>query len=401
MPQTESLGVVDPYTESEENGAAPSAPAAGTRAPTGPPAMLALEVDAPPAPWPPQVSGVTWRDLGLIDGRQDRQHALEQLADPQVGSSSVVVVCGLTTTPDRGHGAFIAQVREASGAPVGVVLTGGEAFRRRGDADQLEGRIEDWRALADRAGVPTERVVEVDLDHLTDASAAILGELAGAGPAAAGAGRRIESAFDLIVEHMGGWTGDPDEKQRVQLHGAITGLYRSEAATWQAKVGATAERLKSDLAGGLRGGAESVVGMLPERLKSDARWIAAGAAAGAIGCVAAAALAAPAVIGSLPVWTGLGAAVAAVIRASRTIKQASGSPEPLPPSDCGDAVRAAALFALLLELQGRDEAAITRILDETVGDEEPPEIETSAAARTWLDGLRHRLDLALGREAAP
>ncbi|MHC4130287.1 MAG: hypothetical protein ACYSUA_19420, partial [Planctomycetota bacterium] len=134
--------------------------------------------------------------------------------------------------------------------------------------------------------------------------------------------------------------------------------------------------------------------------KADARWIAAGAAAGALGCVAAAAFAAPAVIGALPVWSALGAAVAAVIRATKTVTKAPDTADEPIPSGRGDAVRAAALFALLLELQGREEAAITRILDATVGDDEPPEMETTAAARGWLDGLRHRLDLALAGEAA-
>jgi hypothetical protein len=116
--------------------------------------------------------------------------------------------------------------------------------------------------------------------------------------------------------------------------------------------------------------------------------------------VAAAAFAAPAVIGALPVWSALGAAVAAVIRATKTVTKAPDTADEPIPSGRGDAVRAAALFALLLELQGREEAAITRILDATVGDDEPPEMETTAAARGWLDGLRHRLDLALAGEGA-
>jgi hypothetical protein len=116
--------------------------------------------------------------------------------------------------------------------------------------------------------------------------------------------------------------------------------------------------------------------------------------------VAAAALAAPAVIAALPVWTGLGAAVAAVIRATKSVSPNQDSAEEAQPAGRGDAVRAAALFALLLELQGRDEASIARVLDETVGEQEPPDMETTAAAESWLDGLRHRLDLALAGEAA-
>jgi hypothetical protein len=402
MPQTEALGIIDPYTEGECAETAPtSPPAADRRAAAGPPALLGLEIDAPASPWPPRVSGVRWRDLGLVDDRDDRKRVIEQLAEPETGPSTVVIVCGLTTTPDRGHGAFIEQVRQSSGAPVALVLTGGETFRRRGDSGLLAGRVEDWRALAGDAGVPAEQVMELDLDHLTDASVSGLAELVGAGHGEAPAARRIESAFDLIVDHVDRWKGDPEDKERAKLHEAIAALYRTELASWQTALGATAERLKEDLASGLRSGAEGVVRVLPQRLKADARWIAAGAAAGALGCVAAAALAAPAVIGALPVWSALGAAVAAVIRATTSVSKAQDTADQPPPSGRGDAVRAAALFALLLELQGRDEAAITRILDATVGDDEPPEIETTREARGWLDGLRHRLDLALAGEGAP
>ncbi len=73
---------------------------------------------------------------------------------------------------------------------------------------------------------------------------------------------------------------------------------------------------------------------------------------------------------------------------------------------CGfaDALRAATLFALLLESQGRGESEITRILDVSIPDESPedsPEPDTPQAARAWLDDVRHRFDLALAGEAAP
>jgi hypothetical protein len=400
MPQTESLGVIDPDTAGEDDAVAPAPPGPQRKAAAGPPAVLGLEIEPPTSPWPPRVAGVSWRDLGLVDGRQDRNRVLEQLAEPDAGPSTIVIVCGLTTTPDRGHGAFLEQVRQASGSPVALVLTGGETFRRRGDSGQLTGRIEDWRTLAGGAGVPAEQVIELDLDHLTDTSILGLAELVGAGGGEPPAARRIESAFDLIVDHLGRWKGDPDDTQRGKLHEAIAALYRSELSSWQTALGTTARSLKDDLTGGLRSGAEGVVRLLPQRLKTDARWIAAGAVAGALGCVAAAALAAPVVIGSLPVWSALGAAVAAVVRATTSVAKDQESGDEALPSGRGDAVRAAALFALLLELQGRDEVAITTILDETVGETEPPEIETAASARTWLDEMRHRLDLALAGEAA-
>jgi hypothetical protein len=46
---------------------------------------------------------------------------------------------------------------------------------------------------------------------------------------------------------------------------------------------------------------------------------------------------------------------------------------------------------MLLELQGIDEIQITRIIDQVVGDSEPPAIENAEMARQWLDMLRERL----------
>ena len=99
MPQTESLGVIDPDTPGEDEADAPAPPGPRRKSTAGAPAVLGLEIDAPTSPWPPRVSGVSWRDLGLVDGRQDRNRVLEQLAEPDAGPSTVVVVCGLTTTP--------------------------------------------------------------------------------------------------------------------------------------------------------------------------------------------------------------------------------------------------------------------------------------------------------------
>ena len=57
-------------------------------------------------------------------------------------------------------------------------------------------------------------------------------------------------------------------------------------------------------------------------------------------------------------------------------------------------VRAAALFSLLLELQGRDESSITRILDHVLDDHEEV-IASATDAQHMLDRLRHRFDIAL------
>jgi hypothetical protein len=153
--------------------------------------------------------------------------------------------------------------------------------------------------------------------------------------------------------------------------------------------------LKKNLAGSLQGGARQVVAMLPPRLKTDTRWVAAGAVAGALGCVTAAALLSPVAIAALPLWSALGAAVTAVVRA--TVSGPTAGDELAAPDSAGrtDAVRAAALLALLLELQGRDEAAISRILDKVLDEPADTELELPQVIGQYLDGLRHRLDLAL------
>jgi hypothetical protein len=279
------------------------------------------------------------------------------------------------------------------------VLTGGEALRRRAGGKVVSTRVADWHDLARRVGVDEEDVLETDLDHLTDASSRGLAELVGAEfDATAIARRHLEEAFATIETHVGQWRGAPDDQARGRLHQEIAKLYRSEATSWSASLGATARSLAADPAGVLRRGAERATSLLPTRLKADARWAVAGAAAGALGCIAVATLATPVAIAALPTWSVLGAGVAAAIRAVTPAKAADPDTAPDDLSARGDAVRAAALFALLLELQSCDETTITRRLDGAVGDDDL-DATSPEAVRRWLDAVRHRLDLVVAEEA--
>lgn len=400
QPRRAKLGVIDPDTGQPEVGedADEADAAVETTAGTGAPVIVALEIEAPASRWPPRVDGVAFNDAGFVDSRQDRQRVLSLLSGLAEKPLMTVAVCGLTTTPDRGIGAFLGQVQRATGAPLALVLTGGEAIRRRGDAAHVADRVEDWRRLARTLGVPPQRVLELDLDHLTDASVGGLGRLVGVTGATTTAPRRIEPAFELIADHVDQWPGAPDAKQQARLHEEIALLYRRELPSWKALLRVPAE-LKGDLTAPLRSGAESVVALLPQRLRVRPRWLASGAAAGALGCVAASALLSPVAIGALPIWAALGAAVAGVAGTYGPKKAAAPAEDPPALSGRGDAVRAAALFALLLELQGRDEAAITRILDQVICDDDDLDAATAEQVGAWLDGLRHHLDLALASEA--
>ncbi len=402
MPQAERLGVVDPAGPTGGEVGAGTAQKLKPQSVTpggfeGDPVILGLEIEPPEWPWPPAVDGVRWEDLGLVDDRGDRQRVLSRLGSLSARPRIVVVICSLSTTPDRGHRSFLIRIQEAAGTPVGLVLSGGEVLRRRGDAGSVKRRVEDWQRLAANAGITQAHMVEVDLDHLTDASMASLVAFLG-GPAAPPASRRIESACDLIIDHLGRWRGAPEMKQQAELHRAIGGLYRSDHASWRTFLKAPAA-LEGDLKVPLKEAADRITGLLPVRLRANPKWLAAGALAGALGCVAAATLLSPVAIASLGVWSALGAAIAAVAGGSRT--QSQQMPREDEKDERANALRAAALFALVLELQGRGEAQITRILERVIPDENDAVDDGEVAtARRWLDGIRHRLDLALAAEAA-
>jgi hypothetical protein len=135
--------------------------------------------------------------------------------------------------------------------------------------------------------------------------------------------------------------------------------------------------------------------MLPARLQQSPKWLAAGAAAGALGCITAAAIISPVAIGSLPLWALIGAAVSAVVQPSPV--EAACARKPLNAVH-DQKVRSAALFAMLLELQGQNESTITRVLDRAIPVDERP-IDSAEEAQQWLRECAHQFGMALSREA--
>ena len=394
MPLSRQTGIIDPDEADErDRAAAPGNMAEPTAiGVTGPAGILGLEIDRPAGGWPPHLPPVEWWDLGLADNRDDRRRILDAVAAAGDAPRCVMVVCSLAATPDRGTRAFIDALRRSSRGPVILLLTEGQRLRGRVQTEQVERRIEDWQRLAGSAGIPEDRVLELDLGHVTDTSRNRLTRLLGYGGQEPGPRRRIEEAFALILEHAAEWSGQPGMARQAELQRAIARLYGGGRQAWQ-------DMLRARLSGGLpqlselRESSRRMVDLLPSRLRNT-RWLAAGAVAGAVGCVAAATLVAPAAIVALPAWAGVGAALSALIGPSDTGKAA----RPDEPIDLADAVNAAALFAVLLELQGRDETEITRIIDRVAGDEDPPAMHDVEAIRAWLDALRSRLDLAVEAE---
>jgi hypothetical protein len=257
-------------------------------------------------------------------------------------------------------------------------------------------RVSDWRSLAGRVGLESERVVELDLDHLTDKTASKLAATVQGQADATPGRRRLESAFQLIVEHANRWSGPPSTADQAELHRAIARLHREEKA-WR-KLLAPPEGL-ANLAGGLKRSADRVKSLMPERLRASPRWLAGGALAGALGCVAAATLVLPGAVAALPVWSAVGAAVGGVLQPKgKGREKDEGKAAPPDSTDFDQAIRAATLLALLLEVQGHDEAAIGRVLDRALPAESDAIIGSVDAVPSFLGEVKHRADLALQQE---
>lgn len=388
LPASQPLGVVDPDDDKADLTPALPLPAPQRSvAATGPPAIMGFEVNQPVSHWPPPVEGVQWLDLGFVDSRNDRKNALERVRHAANPPRIIAIVCSVTITPDRGTQGFINAVQQASSSPVLIILTDGQRLRERGSNHEAEQRFRDWRELAMNAQVSEEQVIDLDLNHLTEASRAKLTAAIKGANTVSTSGHHLEQAFSLIVQHVQGWSENPNASAQAELHRDIAALYQNQRNTWQTLL-RTQLPTSGNVVGQLKSSANQMIDLLPERLRINPKWHAAGAVAGALGCVAAATLMAPAAITSLPLWAGLGAALPMVIKPDKVqnLKQETIV------VDFTEAVNGATLFALLLELQGNDEIQITRTIDRVIGDTELPPIQTAEATRQWLDTLQARFD---------
>ncbi|MEE4379573.1 MAG: DUF2868 domain-containing protein [Candidatus Competibacteraceae bacterium] len=361
----------------------------------GPAAIVGFEIDPPETAWPPPIDGVVWQDLGFVDDRSGRQRVLHELTQTVTPPRLILFVCSLTVTPDRGTRTFIDDLQQVAQIPVALLLTDGQRLRERGDPEQLKQRIGDWRELGIGAQVAPERIIELDFEHLTDTSrknlAALLADSGTQPPP--GLPHQLEQAFKLVNKQVEGWSAAPDVSAQAELHRAIAQLYQGESTSWQTLLKTRPLDGHTQLEQ-LKTGAERMVDLLPARLRLNPRWLAAGAMAGALSCVAAATIVAPAAIAALPAWAGLGAAITTVVR---PIGKDSTAEAMTPTADFGTAVQSAALFALLLELQGRDESTITQLLDQILATDEAV-LSDAEAVRHWLDELHQRFDRVVAAE---
>lgn len=399
MPISQELGVVDAdqefapvITEAEAAAAAPELK------PLGPAAILGLEIDPLENGWPP-LKNSPWLDLGLVDDRAGRARVLDQIAASDPPPRLVLAVCSLAMTPDRGAQGFIARLQEQTETPIFLLLSEGQRMRERGQGDDLAQRSSDWRQLGTTAHIPETRILELDLDHLTAASETELRTFIGMDKDSSTSNlspSHLTAAFALIISHIDAVSGDFGTTEQTELHRAIAQLYKATPKTLNLPELRIDDALADELQQSLQRSAEQIHRLLPPRLKTKPRWLAAGAAAGALGCVAIATLTSGAALAALPLWAGLGAALSMIIKRDKSSDADSTDTQ----TDLSEAVNAAALFALLLELQGQglNEATITARLD-TVLPDDPPLLPDSTATRAWLDQLEQRFNTATDVQA--
>src|SRR5690606_3643089 len=108
--------------------------------PPGRPAIVGIELHPPATGWPPPLTNIDWQDLGIIEDRPEQHRLLERLAHDEYEPAPLVIVCDLTLTPDRGMARLLADVRASITTAPLVLLTAGDALRRRANSTEALGQ---------------------------------------------------------------------------------------------------------------------------------------------------------------------------------------------------------------------------------------------------------------------
>jgi hypothetical protein len=234
--------------------------------------------------------------------------------------------------------------------------------RTERDAERIGHRTELWRRAALEAGVPADRIAEIDLRHITPTTEAHLRSLAGethGTPSTPGSG-----AFVRALDDIEDWAdrGDGSPKAVAELLKRIETRFDATPGWRRAVRAVSSGDIKA--AGGMAAdSARSLGRMLPSWMPRHAGWMTAAATLATTGTVSAVLLAGGpvgVVAGAWPVYAAAGAALGEVFgRGADAVR-------PEPPRD-EDAVvagaRAGVLHALVLALQGQPDERIASTID--------------------------------------
>lgn len=155
----------------EETDAAGALPGPAHVVGDGPVAILAFETERPARGWPNPPSGLAWLDCGRIEDRADRARLSARLDAAVRPPRLLVLACSLLTAPDRGVGAFLAELVGTAGVPLALLLSQATRYRERIPGDEaikaavVHQRIADWHRIGLAAGIPAANIAAIDLDQ--------------------------------------------------------------------------------------------------------------------------------------------------------------------------------------------------------------------------------------------
>ncbi len=171
MPASRQIGIVDPDTRAaggrDGEFRAARLPAARETA------VLGIEIDPPSTGWPPALT-IGARDLGLAADRSDLDTALQNLRTLQNHPLSLLVVCSLAASPDRGMARVLRDCRAIHHGPIALLLTQRSRAALRMGEKACRERESDWRQIAIAAGFDAAHIVVLDLDDAEELRAFLL-----------------------------------------------------------------------------------------------------------------------------------------------------------------------------------------------------------------------------------
>jgi hypothetical protein len=161
MPASRQIGIVDPDTQAAAGKAgefrAVRLPAAREMA------VLGIEIDPPVTGWPPALT-IGARDLGVAADRSELDAALRSLRTLQSHPLSLLVVCSLIASPDRGMARVLRDCRATHHGPIALLLTQRARTALRLEETACREREGDWRRIATAAGFDAGHILVLDLD---------------------------------------------------------------------------------------------------------------------------------------------------------------------------------------------------------------------------------------------
>lgn len=126
-------------------------------------AVLGIEIDPPGTGWPPALA-IGAQDLGIAVERAALDCALQRLRALQDHPLSLLVVCSLTASPDRGMARVLRDCRAAHHGPIALLLTQRARTAVRLGETACREREGDWRRIAIATGFDAAHILVLDLD---------------------------------------------------------------------------------------------------------------------------------------------------------------------------------------------------------------------------------------------